>query len=244
MRKAGVLLPISSLPSPWGIGALGAAAREFIDFLAAAGQSFWQILPLGPTSYGDSPYQSFSSWAGNPYFIDLDDLAAEGLLERQEYQRLNWGEDPARVDYGLLYKTRYPVLRKACARLLERGDARFHSFCLGEADWLEDYALFMALKERFDGRSWQEWPQPIRLREPAALEAARTQLAGEVNFWKGVQYLFCPSTPPWTAPTCGPVRSSFSWMTGAAPPKWPGVPRTPFLRTASSGATPCLTGNG
>lgn len=157
MRKAGVLLPISSLPSPWGIGALGAAAREFIDFLAAAGQSFWQILPLGPTSYGDSPYQSFSSWAGNPYFIDLDDLAAEGLLERQEYQRLNWGEDPARVDYGLLYKTRYPVLRKACARLLERGDARFHSFCLGEADWLEDYALFMALKERFDGRSWQEW---------------------------------------------------------------------------------------
>ena len=99
MRKAGVLLPISSLPSPWGIGALGAAAREFIDFLAAAGQSFWQILPLGPTSYGDSPYQSFSSWAGNPYFIDLDDLAAEGLLERQEYQRLNWGEDPARVDY-------------------------------------------------------------------------------------------------------------------------------------------------
>ncbi|MBS5589416.1 MAG: 4-alpha-glucanotransferase [Clostridiales bacterium] len=191
MRKAGVLLPISSLPSPWGIGALGAAAREFIDFLAAAGQSFWQILPLGPTSYGDSPYQSFSSWAGNPYFIDLDDLAAEGLLERQEYQRLNWGEDPARVDYGLLYKTRYPVLRKACARLLERGDARFHSFCLGEADWLEDYALFMALKERFDGRSWQEWPRPIRLREPAALEAARTQLAGEVNFWKGVQYLFC-----------------------------------------------------
>ena len=106
MRKAGVLLPISSLPSPWGIGALGAAAREFFDFLAAAGQSFWQILPLGPTSYGDSPYQSFSSWAGNPYFIDLDDLAAEGLLERQEYQRLNWGEDPARVDYGLLYKTR------------------------------------------------------------------------------------------------------------------------------------------
>ena len=186
VRKAGVLLPISSLPSPWGIGALGAAAREFIDFLAAAGQSFWQILPLGPTSYGDSPYQSFSSWAGNPYFIDLDDLAAEGLLERQEYQRLNWGEDPVRVDYGLLYKTRYPVLRKACARLLERGDARFHSFCLGEADWLEDYALFMALKERFDGRSWQEWPQPIRLREPAALEAARTQLAGEVNFWKGV----------------------------------------------------------
>ena len=118
MRKAGVLLPISSLPSPWGIGALGAAAREFIDFLAAAGQSFWQILPLGPTSYGDSPYQSFSSWAGNPYFIDLDDLAAEGLLERQEYQRLNWGEDPARVDYGLLYKTRYPVLRKACPRTL------------------------------------------------------------------------------------------------------------------------------
>ena len=191
MRKAGVLMPISSLPSPWGIGTMGGAAREFIDFLAAAGQSFWQILPLGPTGYGDSPYQSFSSWAGNPYFIDLDDLTGEGLLERREYQHLNWGDDPARVDYGLLYRTRCPVLRKACARLPEREGDRFRRFCSDEAGWLEDYALFMALKERFGGRSWQEWPRPVRLREPAALEEARTQLAVEVDFWKGVQYLFC-----------------------------------------------------
>ena len=123
MRRAGVLMPVFSLPSPYGIGTMGAAAREFILFLEAAGQRYWQTLPLGPTSYGDSPYQSFSSRAGNPYFIDLDELAAEGLLERSEYQGLDWGADPERVDYGLLYQTRYPVLRRACTRLLA-GDRR------------------------------------------------------------------------------------------------------------------------
>ena len=102
MRDAGILLPISALPSPYGIGTLGGAAREFVDFLAAAGQSCWQLLPIGPTSYGDSPYQSFSTFAGNPYFIDLDDLAEEGLLERSEFQPLDWGDDPATIDYGLL----------------------------------------------------------------------------------------------------------------------------------------------
>ena len=111
MRRAGVLMPISSLPSPWGIGTMGAAARSFVDFLAEGGQSCWQILPVGPTSYGDSPYQSFSSFAGNPYFIDLDDLAEEGLLEREEYAQLDWGEDPSQVDYDLMYQNRYPVLR-------------------------------------------------------------------------------------------------------------------------------------
>lgn len=183
-------MPISSLPSPYGIGTMGEAAREFVDFLAAGGQSCWQILPVGPTSYGDSPYQSFSSYAGNPYFIDLDQLARQGLLEAEEYRNLNWGDDPASVDYGLLYQNRYPVLRRACARLLDKEREAFEVFCREEAEWLEDYALFMALKGRYGGASWFQWPAPERLREPDAVEAARHALAGEMKFWKGVQYLF------------------------------------------------------
>lgn len=190
MRRAGILMPISSLPSPWGIGTLGEAAREFVDFLAQGGQSCWQILPVGPTSYGDSPYQSFSSFAGNPYFIDLDDLAAEGLLEREEYTGLNWGTNPEQVDYSLLYQNRYPVLRKACGRLDRSEEGAYGAFCLENREWLEDYALFMALKEKFGGRSWQEWPKSLRLRRPRALEKARVELEEEIQFWKGVQYLF------------------------------------------------------
>ena len=117
MRKAGILMPIFSLPSPWGVGTMGAEARAFIDFLAAGGQSCWQILPLGPTSYGDSPYQSFSSFAGNPYLIDLDILAGWGLLEPGEYQSIDWGRDPQRVDYEALYRNRFDVLRLAVSRL-------------------------------------------------------------------------------------------------------------------------------
>ncbi|MEA4932502.1 MAG: 4-alpha-glucanotransferase, partial [Lawsonibacter sp.] len=118
MRKAGILMPIFSLPSPYGIGTLGAVARGFVDFLVQSGQSVWQILPIGPTSFGDSPYQAFSTFAGNPYFIDLDELAALGLLEPEDYRDLSWGEDPAAVDYELLFAARYPVLRAACTRLL------------------------------------------------------------------------------------------------------------------------------
>ena len=125
-----MLMHLTSLPSPWGIGTMGQAARNFADFLAAAGQSYWQILPIGPTSYGDSPYQSFSTFAGNPYLIDLDDLAAEGLLERGEYEGIDWGEDPQGVDYGLLYEKRWPVLARAVERLLAHPP--------------EDYPLFLA----------------------------------------------------------------------------------------------------
>ena len=135
MRKSGVLLHISSLASPHGIGTLGRAAREFIDFLAAAGQSYWQILPVCPTGYGDSPYQSFSSFAGNPYFIDLDELAAEGLLEPGEYEALDWGSDPARVDYGKLNENRYGVLRLAARRLLDDEPDAFGRFCSENAFW-------------------------------------------------------------------------------------------------------------
>lgn len=190
MRQAGILMPVFSLPSPYGIGTMGRAAREFILFLEAAGQRYWQTLPLGPTSYGDSPYQSFSSRAGNPYFIDLDLLAEEGLLEGSEYRDLDWGPDPERVDYGLLYQTRYPVLRMACRRLLAGDRTDFDRFCLVHEDWLEDYALFMAIKDSQGGVSWSQWPEGLRLRCPKALEKARRELAEDVAFWKAVQFLF------------------------------------------------------
>ena len=189
MRKAGILMPIFSLPSPWGVGTMGAEARAFIDVLAAGGQSCWQILPLGPTSYGDSPYQSYSSFAGNPYLIDLDILAGWGLLEPGEYQSIDWGRDPQRVDYEALYRNRFDVLRLAVSRL-GRGDKFEMRGTLWGADWLEDYALFMALKNKYGGISWLEWPEEVRLREPAALKAAREELAGEIDFWKWVQHLF------------------------------------------------------
>jgi len=183
-------MPISSLPSPYGIGALGAAAREFADFLSLGGQTYWQMLPVGPTSYGDSPYQSFSSYAGNPYFIDLDDLAADGLLLRSEYENIPWGEDPAKVDYGLLYRNRYPVLRLAVKRLLAGDQSDYLDFCQRQEGWLGDYALFMSLKDRYDGAAWDRWPDRIRLREPAAMAAAKKELRPEIDFWQGVQYLF------------------------------------------------------
>ena len=182
-------MPISSLPSPCGIGTLGAEAYKFADFLAAGGQSCWQLLPVGPTSYGDSPYQSFSSFAGNPYFIDLDILAEWGLLKPEEYQSMNWGSDPERVDYAVLYQNRFEVLRLAVSRL-SRGDKFDMRGTLWGADWLEDYALFMALKNKYGGAPWLDWPEELRLRKPAALEQVKKELAAEIDFWKWVQHLF------------------------------------------------------
>ena len=182
-------MPISSLPSPYGIGTLGAAAREFVDFLVRGGQSCWQILPVGPTSYGDSPYQSFSSFAGNPYFIDLDTLADRGFLEPSDYRDIDWGSDPSKVDYGLMYRERFAVLRKACSRM-GRGDLFELRGVLPNARWLDDYALFMALKDKFGGASWFQWPEELRRRDPAALRAAKQELREEIRFWTTVQLLF------------------------------------------------------
>ena len=148
MRASGILLHISSLPSPHGIGTMGAAAKDFVDFLVKAGQAYWQILPVCPTSYGDSPYQSFSTFAGNPYFIDLDLLAKAGLLQPEEYESIDWESTPGCVNYGALYQKRYAVLHKACARLLAAPPADYADFLAKNAFWLPDYALFMALKER------------------------------------------------------------------------------------------------
>lgn len=195
-RRSGVLLHISSLPSPYGIGTLGSAAREFVDFLQAAGQSYWQVLPLCPTSFGDSPYQSFSTFAGNPYLIDLDILCEDGLLAPSDYQGLFWGDDLEQVDFGLLYRQRFGVLRKAVSRLEDRFSysaeeaAAFAEFCDANQWWLEEYALFMALKDAHDGEPWTHWEEPLRCREACAVENAREQLAEDLTFWKGAQFLF------------------------------------------------------
>ena len=184
VRKSGVLMPISSLPSPYGIGSFGKEAYDFVDFLSAAGQTCWQVLPLNPTSYGDSPYQSPSSMAGNPYFIDPEMLAAEGLLTPEELEAGRLGE--GRIDYGRLFETRYPLLRKAYARFIP--DTRFDDFCRLNAGWLDDYALFMALKEHYRHRPWVEWDKEHR--DIASARAAYDKFNAACGFWKWVQYAF------------------------------------------------------
>ena len=190
MRASGILMHISSLPSPWGIGTLGREARAFADFLAAAGQKYWQILPLGPTGYGDSPYQTGSAFAGNPYFIDLDLLVKDELLTAREVSSRAWGEDPAQVDYGLIYENRFPVLQKAKERGWQRDREAVSAF-LGENPWLPDYVLFMALKRHFGMAAWTEWPEEgARLRDPAVLDRYREELREDIELFTYIQFLF------------------------------------------------------
>ena len=190
-RKSGILLPMSALPSPYGIGTMGKSAYRFVDFLKAAGQKYWQLLPLGPTSYGDSPYSSFSSFAGNPYFIDLDLLVKEKLLRRDEITGRDWGSDPARVDYAKIYENRFAVLRLAFARGREKLADELNRFRWENAGWLENYALYMAVKASFGMRSWTEWEdEAIRLHTPAAVEEYRHRFAEDIEFWVFCQYLF------------------------------------------------------
>ena len=190
-RSSGILMPISSLPSPHGIGTLGAEARKFVDFLAAAGQSWWQILPVSPTSYGDSPYQSFSAYAGNPYFIDLDLLCEDSLLTPEEVNAVNWGADPSRVDYSAIYNGRFPLLHLAMERGWERDADKVKPFSVQNDTWLPDYALFMALKRHFGMKSWTEWPdEAIRLRRPEAVQRYQKELADDIRLFTYIQYLF------------------------------------------------------
>ena len=191
-RCSGILMPVFSLPSPYGIGTLGKAAYDFADFLHAAGQRCWQMLPLGPTSYGDSPYQSFSTYAGNPYFIDLDMLIEDGLLEKSEVQEQNWGTEPRYVDYGKIYESRFAVLQKAKDRGWERDQAEVAAFQAENCRWLPDYALYMACKRHFGMRSWTEWEDAdIRLRKsPEVLERYRTLLREDVELFTYLQFLF------------------------------------------------------
>ena len=181
---------LSSLPGDQGIGTMGKSAHEFVDFLEKAGQSVWQLLPVVPTSYGDSPYASFSTFAGNPYFIDLDLLAEDGLLKEGEYETVDWGGDPEHVDYGALYNNRTKVLRKAASRLLENKPDEYYEFLEENYDWLPDYALFMALKDKNGGKSWLEWEDDERNYGTEAVTRLAEQYREDVDFYEAVQYLF------------------------------------------------------
>lgn len=190
-RSSGILMPISALPSPYGIGTLGKAAYDFVDFLAKAEQRWWQLLPVGPTSYGDSPYQSFSAFAGNPYFVDLELLRQEGLLEQAEIDAADWGSDPVSVDYGKIYENRFSLLEKAMQRGWEKEKENIIRFSEENKDWLPDYALYMALKRYFGMKAWTEWEdEEIRLRKEAALERYRTALAEDIRLFTYIQFLF------------------------------------------------------
>ncbi len=181
-------MPIFSLPSRYGIGTLGKEAYRFIDFLALAGQSYWQILPIGPTSCSDSPYQSFSTYAGNPYFIDIETLIENGLLKQEEADSFDFGSDPQAIDYGKLFENRLPLLRLAFSRFSENDEYR--EFCRRNGYWLDDYALFMAIKQSQGLRAWSEWPEPLKTRNEEALAAAKEELSGEIEFYKFLQFLF------------------------------------------------------
>ena len=194
MRESGILFPIFSLPSKFGIGSFSKEAYEFVDFLERSGQGFWQILPVGPTGFGNSPYQPFSAFAGNPYFISPEVLIEEGLLTWDEAGAANFGSDVERVDYGALYENRFTLLKKAFSRFKERANAdeqaAYQAFLEKEAFWLEDYALYMSIKDAQGGKSWLDWDESLRTREPAALKKATEEQADLVRFFKFLQYEF------------------------------------------------------
>ena len=188
MRESGILMHITSLPGAYGVGTMGKQAFAFVDFLEEAGQNYWQILPLNPTGYGDSPYQSCSTFAGNHYLIDLDALVEEGLLKQEELEGIEWFRQETKTDYGLLYNNRLNVLRLAYARF--QPDEAFDAFCFANSSWLPDFALFMALKGNTGGKPWYQWEKGLKFRDPDAIWNARQELREEIRFFCFVQYLF------------------------------------------------------
>lgn len=192
-RSSGVLLSVTSLPSKYGIGCFSKEAYDFVDWLVKAGQTWWQILPLGPTCYGpsdDSPYQSYSAFAGNPYMISLETLIKEGVLSRKECDALDFGENPQKVDYDKLHENRYALLHKAYERSNISQDPEYQAFLKDNNWWLADYALFMALKDFFGGVCWTEWPQDIRLHWNFALDYYREKLYFDIEFQQYLQFKF------------------------------------------------------
>ena len=193
MRKSGFLMHISSLPNNYGIGTMGKEAYNFVDYLKKCGQSLWQILPLSQTSFGDSPYQSFSIYAGNPYFISLDTLEEEGLLEHEEFAEIKWREDPRYVDYAVMYENFYKVMKLAYKRFVLKKNGNvsgeYEAF-IEENEWLRNYTLFMALKDAHGGKAWSEWEKPLRMREPAAIAKAEKKYAKEMDFYCFLQFKF------------------------------------------------------
>ena len=264
-RHSGILLHISSLPSRHGIGTLGREAYAFADFLHAAGQKYWQLLPLGPTSYGDSPYQSFSSFAGNPYFIDLDLLAGDGLLDKDELEAINWGTNPRYVDYGKIYESRFAMLKAAFEKGWPRDKEAVEAF-QKKNPWLPNYALYMALKKHFGMLSWLEWPdEDIRMRKPEAVERYTKELKEDIDFFTYLQYLFFQQwdalrdyihslgikiigdLPIYVAMDSADVWAEpefFQLGEDNLPTEVSGVPPDYFPRTASSGEIPSTTTSG
>lgn len=188
MRTSGVLLPISALPSRYGIGSFSKEAFAFVDQLKRGGQKNWQILPLGATGYGDSPYQSFSTYAGNPYYIDLEALIAEGLLTKAECGACDFGDNPRYIDYKKIYDSRFDILRKAFGRFSP--DTEFEIFVMENSWWLEDYCLYMAVKNSLGGISWSQWSEELKQREAGALKETQEELAEEIQFFRFQQYEF------------------------------------------------------
>ena len=190
MKTAGILLPVTSLPSKYGIGCFSKEAYKFVDMLSNCGQQYWQILPLGPTGYGDSPYQSFSTFAGNPYLISLEDLTDTGVLTQAECDAEDFGTDVRYIDYRLLYENRIRLLKKAYKRSNIAEDKDFKIFSVENSRWLNEYALFMVVKDSFDGKPWTQWPEDIRLRKPEALDDYTNKLSDEIEFYKYIQFMF------------------------------------------------------
>lgn len=189
-RAAGILLPVTSLPSKYGIGCFSKSAYDFVDWLRDAGQTYWQVLPLGTTSYGDSPYQSFSTFAGNPYFISLEALVEEGVLTQAELDAVDFGTQEDDIDYEKIYYGRYPLLRKAYERSDVTHNPGYLRFVEENAWWLSDYALFMAVKGRFGGKAWTEWAEDIRLRWSNAMDYYRRELYFDIEFYQYMQFKF------------------------------------------------------
>lgn len=189
-RASGIIMHIASLPGKYGIGTFGKEAFKFADFLHKSGQTYWQILPLGPTSYGDSPYQSFSAFAGNPYFIDFDILREEGLLKKEDYDNVNFGDDRECIDYSVLFKNKMKVLKKAYENSKEIEKKEIAKFRDENKLWLEDYAFYMALKEKFNLISWQKWDEKLKLRDEKTLDKYRGILNKEIDYWVFLQYHF------------------------------------------------------
>lgn len=189
-RSAGILMPVSSLPSPYGIGSFGKSAYNFVDNLVAARQKFWQVLPLGPTSFGDSPYASFSAFAGNPYFIDLDKLVEEGLLESDYVHSFMWNMEDQYVDYGLIYNSRFQVLRTAFKNSSHQNLDEYKTFLKENEYWLDGYCLYSACKNKFEGTSWTDWESEIKCRDEESMQELKEELKNDIEFYKFVQYKF------------------------------------------------------
>ena len=190
IRSAGILMPITALPADHGVGTFGSAARDFVDFLVEAGQTWWQILPLGPTGYGNSPYQPLSSFAGNPYLISLDDLVEEGYLEKEDLVEMEDVEDPGCVDYGMLYNKKMAVLKKAADHMPFVKPSDYDAFLTENGFWLKEYAIFMAIKEEHNGKAWQDWPEELKDHRSEQVQNLIAVLHENISRHERIQYFF------------------------------------------------------